>query len=72
MLMDSSIVTNSKQEAVLARYVIDTCVTLIFASEVAEQTFSSILHSKPRTRGEKLLEIAEVNSDGSIRAQIKL
>ena len=71
MLMDSSIVTNSKQEAILARYAIDICVTLIFASEVAEQTFSSILHSK-RTRGEKLLEIAEVNSDGSIRAQIKL
>ena len=69
--MDSSIVTNSKQEAILARYATDICFTLIFASEVAEQTFSSILHSKG-TRGEKLLEIAEVNSDGSIRAQIKL
>ena len=71
MLMDSSIATNSKQEAILARYAIDICFTLIFASEVAEQTFSNVIHSKG-IRGEKLLEIAEVNSDGSIRAQIKL
>ena len=71
MLMDSSIATNSKQEAIPARCANDIRFTLIFASEVAEQTFSSVLHSKG-TRGEKLLEIAEMNSDGSIRAQIKL
>ena len=70
--------TDLKQETILAQVraraagAIDFCFTFIFASVEVKQAFSSVLHSKGIRREALWLEIAEVNNDGYIWAQIKL
>ena len=76
--MATCIVTDSKQEAILARAtaqaagVIGLCFAFSFVSEEVEQNFSSVLRSQGIRRGKFPLQITEVNNDGCIRAQIKL
>ena len=70
--------TDSKQETVLAEAtaraagLIGICFAYTFISEEVEKSFSSVLRNKKIRRGTLRLEIAEVNSDGYIRAKIKL
>ena len=60
------------QARVRAVSTIGFCFTFSFASVEVEQVFSSVLHSKGIWREALQLEIAEVNNDGYIWAQIKL
>ena len=75
MFMDT---TDSKQETVLAQArargagATGFCFAFSYVSVEVEQTFSSVLHSKGIQGGALGLEIAAVNNDGYIQAQIKL